>query len=181
MQKLADLRVVYDKGVLLEQSLPGNPFELFSGWFTDHRKLLDAQKMYLEPNAMVLSTCNPKTLRPSSRVVLLKHFDHSGLVFYTNYQSRKGQELLANPQAALNFYWDERQVRVEGRVEKLSDEQSSTYYDSRPLGSRLGAWVSSQSKPLANREELEQAFEQVEARFKTEPLVRPPFWGTFSN
>jgi pyridoxamine 5'-phosphate oxidase len=135
----------------------------------------------LQPDAMILATATPEG-RPSARVVLLRGLDERGFVFFTNYESRKGQELAANPHAALVFFWDalERQVRVEGRVELASPAESDAYFQSRPRGSQVGAWASPQSEVLPNREALQRKVIEVEARFAgTAALPRPPNWGGF--
>jgi pyridoxamine 5'-phosphate oxidase len=132
----------------------------------------------LLPNTMTLATAAPGG-RPSARMVLLKGFDRDGFVFYTNYESRKGRELTTNPYAALVLYWArlERQVRVEGRVERVSSEESDAYFASRPLESRLGAWASRQSAPLRSRAELEDRLAQVEEQYSSSDVPRPPNWG----
>lgn len=134
----------------------------------------------LEPNAMTVATATTYG-KPSARVLLLKEVNPNGFVFFTNYLSRKGEELTSNPYAALVFDWHtlQRQVRVEGRVEKLSNADSDDYYNSRPEGARIGAWVSPQSKIVKDREELNRLQEEQEKRFNEEPLYRPPHWGGF--
>ena len=133
-----------------------------------------------EPTAMALATADAEG-RPSVRMVLLKGFDERGFVFFTNRESRKGEELAANPQAALCFFWQplELQVRVEGRVEEVDAEEADEYYGSRARGSQLGAWASLQSRPLASREELEARVAEIEARFADAPIPRPPHWTGF--
>ena len=133
-----------------------------------------------EPNAMTLATSTPSG-RPSARVVLLKSYDSQGFVFYTNYESRKGRELADNPQAALVFWWGEleRQVRVEGLVSRVSAAESDAYYASRPLGARLGAWVSAQSSVISGRSVLEDRLAEVTAQYAGEEPQRPPFWGGY--
>ncbi|HEY2629271.1 MAG TPA: pyridoxamine 5'-phosphate oxidase, partial [Usitatibacter sp.] len=132
-----------------------------------------------EPTAMTLATVGP-TNRPSARIVLLKGADAKGFVFFTNYESRKGRELAASPWAALTFLWKEleRQVRIEGRVEKTSDKESSAYYDSRPVGARIGAWASPQSEVLESRAWLEQRWGELGKRHGEHP-PRPPHWGGY--
>lgn len=132
-----------------------------------------------EPNAMVLATASAQGL-PSARTVLLKGYDERGFVFYTNYASRKGRDLAANPYASLLFPWHpiRRQVRVEGSVETLAREESADYYHSRPYGSRIGAWASRQSEVVSSREELDSRYEELAARWPEEPPV-PDFWGGF--
>ncbi|HEX6989969.1 MAG TPA: pyridoxamine 5'-phosphate oxidase, partial [Bacillota bacterium] len=130
--------------------------------------------------AMALATATPDGA-PSVRMVLLRGFDQRGFVFFTNYESRKGRELAANPRAALLFYWAEqgRQVRVEGRVERVEPEESDAYFASRPRGNQLASWASHQSRPLAGRAELEQAWHEAERRFADGPVPRPPYFGGF--
>jgi len=135
------------------------------------------QAIPVNPNAMVLSTVGTGG-RPSSRVVLLKAFDERGFSFYCNLKSRKGQELEANPQAALCFHWEplEKQVRVEGRVERVSDEEADEYFATRPRESQVGAWASQQSERLSSRQELEARVAEVAARYAGVPVPRPPHW-----
>src|SRR5690554_5205956 len=153
---IADLRQVYEKSMLLESSLATSPLEQFSAWFDEALKA-----GVVEPNAMTLATSNAQG-RPSARIVLLKGLDAQGLVFFTNYQSRKGSDLDVQPYASLLFFWPEleRQVRLEGRVEKVSSKESDHYFESRPLGSRIGAWASPQSQPIT-RDELEARTRQL--------------------
>jgi pyridoxamine 5'-phosphate oxidase len=127
-----------------------------------------------------LATCD-RAGRPSARIVLVRGVDARGFVFHTNYNSRKGRELAENPMAALNFYWPtlDEQIRAEGKIERLSAEESDAYFASRPRGSQLGAWASDQSAPLTSRETLEAKFREVETRFGDGPVPRPPFWGGF--
>jgi len=129
---------------------------------------------------VTLATATPDG-RPSARMVLLRGVDDRGFMFYTNYTSRKGRELDANPHAALCFHWPtlDEQIRVEGRVERVTDQESDAYFGSRPRGSQLGAWASAQSRPLARREQLEEEYRAVEARFADGTVPRPPFWGGF--
>ena len=133
-----------------------------------------------EPTAMALATTG-RDGRPSVRMVLLKNWDPRGFVFYTNLESRKGRELLEVPFAALCFFWQplELQVRIEGRVEQVSDEEADTYFASRPRGSRIGAWASRQSELLPSREELHARVQEVDVRFADENMPRPPFWSGF--
>jgi pyridoxamine 5'-phosphate oxidase len=129
---------------------------------------------------VTLATATPDG-RPAARLVLLRGADERGFVFYTNYTSRKGRELDSNPHAALCFHWPtlDEQIRVEGRVERATDRESDAYFASRPRGSQLGAWASAQSRPLATREQLEEEYRLVEARFGDRTVPRPPFWGGF--
>ena len=155
---------------------PANPMELFSEW------LSDAEKSEInDPNAMSLATIDPDG-RPSLRIVLLKAHDERGFVFYTNRESRKGIALGAHPYAALCLHWKTltRQVRIEGDVSLISDSESDAYYNTRPEGSRIGAWASRQSRPLANRTELEARVKEFEDQFSSgEKLERPPHWGGY--
>ncbi|RMH18156.1 MAG: pyridoxamine 5'-phosphate oxidase [Gemmatimonadetes bacterium] len=152
-----------------------DPIELFEDWFAAAR---DSGLML--PEAMALSTATPDGV-PSSRMVLLKGVDERGFRFFTNYESRKARELDANPHAALLSHWAvlERQVRVEGRVERLSAEESFAYFRTRPRGSRIGAWASQQSRPLASRAELEARVAEMERRFEGQDVPLPPFWGGY--
>ena len=170
---VSDLRQSYEKHTLLEDTAAASPFDQFSLWFD---QALAAQVP--EPNAMTLATVDA-TGQPSARIVLIKGYDARGFVFYTNYESRKGQDLLANPRAALLFFWQplERQVRIEGRVEKATPDESDTYFHSRPLGSRIGAWASQQSRPVT-RAELETREQDIRARYGEQP-PRPPHWGGY--
>lgn len=170
---LADLRKKYEKDVLLESSLAPTPLEQFSKWFNEA-----LQADVPEPNAMTLATVGANG-RPSARIVLLKGLDERGPVFFTNYTSRKGQDLATHPHASLLFFWQpmERQVRLEGLIEKISAAESDAYYNSRPLGSRIGAWVSPQSQPIS-REELEQRNNALSKSLGTEP-PRPEYWGGY--
>lgn len=171
-----DLRVDYQADELLEANSPADPFVLFDEWF-------EAAKASgcPEPNAMVVATVTERGT-PAARVVLLKQVSARGFVFYTNYDSRKGQELAARPHAAVVFNWLElqRQVRIEGRVRKADPGVSTAYFRSRPRKSQIGAWVSPQSKEIPDRAFLEQRQTEVEARFAgTEGLPRPDHWGGF--
>lgn len=172
---IANLRREYAKQALDEQSVAAEPLVQFRIWF-------DAALAsgIVEPNAMLLSTADADG-RPSARVVLLKDIDDRGLSFYTNYNSRKADDIAANPRVSLTFWWQEleRQVRVEGRAEQLAESESDLYFASRPRGSRLGAWASPQSAVVASREELEHALEEVETRFGDGDVARPPHWGGY--
>ncbi len=170
---IADLRKDYTLHGLSETEINPNPFTQFKRWFDE------SQSAQLpEPNAMTLATTTPDG-KPSARIVLLKNFDARGFVFYTNYTSQKGQELAENPQAALVFWWAEleRQVRICGRVEKVSDAESDKYFYSRPLNSRLGAWTSNQSQAIASREVLEERFKELQHEYADRDVPRPPHWG----
>lgn len=138
------------------------------------------QTIPVDPNAMVVSTVGADH-RPSSRVALLKDFDERGFVFYTNFESRKGRELLTHPYAALCFYWQplEYQVRIEGPVEPVPEAEADAYFQSRPRGSQVGAWASAQSRPLNSREELEERVVQLERQYEGRTVPRPPHWSGF--
>jgi pyridoxamine 5'-phosphate oxidase len=164
---LGALRKQYEAGTL--DAAPESPFDLFADWFR-------SVESSLEPNAMALCTCVDN--QPSCRIVLLKKFDSSGFVFYTNYNSRKAVEIDSNPNVAICFYWGERQVRIQGVASKISDKESDEYYNSRPLESRLGAWASPQSEIIPNREFLEDLHQNAADKFKSDP-PRPPFWGGY--
>lgn len=170
---VADLRQKYEKFELLEASLATTPLEQFTLWFNDA-----LQAAVPEPNAMTLATTTPQG-RPSARIVLLKGFDERGFMFFTNYTSRKGRELAANPFASLLFFWPqlERQVRIEGSIEKVSAAESDDYFQSRPLGSRIGAWVSPQSQPIT-RAELEARQLALTESLGVQP-PRPEHWGGY--
>ncbi|AOB30134.1 hypothetical protein AKI39_04655 [Bordetella sp. H567] len=170
---LADLRQSYEKKVLLESDAAASPFDQFTAWFDE---ALASQVP--EPNAMTLATVDERG-RPSARIVLVKGADTRGFVFYTNYESRKALDLAANPHACLLFFWQplERQIRIEGTIEKTSEEESDAYFHSRPLGSRLGALASRQSQPVS-REALEASLRDCEQRYGDKP-PRPSHWGGY--
>ena len=172
---LADLRRDYARATLSEREVAADPVEQFGRWFD---QAIAAQ--VLEPNAMTLATATAGG-NPSARVVLLKGVSEQGFVFFTDYRSRKATELAENPRAALVFYWGEleRQVRVTGRVGRVSAEESEAYYRTRPLASRLGAWASVQSSVLASRDVLEQRLRDVTARYVGGDPPLPPHWGGF--
>lgn len=172
---LADLRKDYTLQGLRETDADPNPFKQFQKWFD---QAVAAQLP--EPNAMTLATATQDG-KPSARVVLLKDLNERGFVFYTNYKSHKGQELAENPQAALVFWWAEleRQVRIEGRVDKVSDQESDEYFHSRPFSSRLGAWTSEQSQVISRREVLELRLQELKTEYENEDVPRPPHWGGY--
>lgn len=174
MDKLSDLRKSYERDELDEQLAAGEPLRQFREWF---QQALDAKVP--EPNAMTLATVGPDG-RPSTRIVLIKDIEEHGLVWYTNYDSRKGRELALHPFAALQFHWVEleRVVRIEGAVEKVDPAQSDAYYASRPLDSRLGAWASPQSQVIASRAVLVANAAKAAAQHGLNPS-RPPHWGGF--
>lgn len=165
----------YDKSSLDEAGVDADPIRQFQAWFDE------ATAAGLpEPNAVTVCTASPEG-RPSGRVVLMRGFDDRGFVFYTNYESRKGREIETNPYASMVFFWQpmERQVRIEGRVERVSGAESDAYFRGRPTGSKLGAWVSNQSGVVSGRGRLETELEAIKARFPDEEIPRPPHWGGF--
>jgi len=172
---VARLRKEYTRAGLKESDAAPDPIAQFRRWFGEAL----AADLH-EPNAMTLASATPDG-RPSARVVLLKGFDERGFAFYTNYESRKGRELEDNPRCALVFYWGEleRQVRVEGRASRVSEEESDGYFESRPRGSRLGAWVSEQSRPVESRDALEKRLRGLEAEYEGREVPRPHFWGGY--
>lgn len=174
MNSLADLRKSYERAELSEDASHGDPFEQFAKWLT---QAIDAQ--IPEPNAMTVATVG-SNLRPSTRVVLIKGYDARGITWFTNYESRKGQELAGNPFASLQFHWVEleRVVRIEGVVECVSDEESETYFHSRPLDSRIGAWASPQSQVISGRSVLVANAAKFGAKFLLQP-PKPPHWGGY--
>ena len=172
---LPDFRQEYRRATLDEADVAPDPIAQFRAW------LEEAVAAELpEPNAMTLATAD-RSGRPSARIVLLKGLDERGFVFYTNYLSRKGRELAENPFASLVFFYPslERQVRVEGRVDPVSAEESDMYYESRPLGARLGAWASLQSEVVADRDTLDRRLAELEKNAEVEPPTRPPRWGGY--
>lgn len=171
---IADIRKDYTLKSLDLEMVAESPMAQFQIWLDEALKC-----QVIEPNAMNLATVNAEN-RPSSRIVLLKGIDQ-GFIFYTNYESRKGRELAARPFAAMTFFWPEleRQVRIEGRVEKTAPGTSDEYFQSRPKGSQIGAWASPQSQTITDRAFLEEREQEITRRFNTEPLTRPPYWGGF--
>jgi pyridoxamine 5'-phosphate oxidase len=172
---VADLRRAYTLADLSEHDADPDPLHFFERWFDEavHAEVR-------EPNAMTLATLGADG-QPTARIVLLKGVDAEGFVFYTNYESRKARELEARPRAALVFWWEalERQVRVEGTVERVAAAESDAYFASRPRGSRLGAWASDQSRPIADRSVLEEKLAEVEATYPGDAVPRPPHWGGY--
>jgi len=168
------MRLNYEQGQLLESNIDLNPFNQFKKWFD---QAVEAKT--IEPNAMTLATATKDGI-PSARIVLLKEFDETGFVFFTNYDSRKGKELNDNPFAAILFWWREfeRQVRIEGKIEKISRKESEEYFNQRPLKSRYGALVSNQSQIVENREALEKRFSELEKQFGEKPPT-PENWGGY--
>lgn len=172
---LANMRQEYKAKSLTEKESSGDPFKQFSKWFNE---AMEAQ--IHEPNAMTLATVGPNN-RPSARIVLLKGFDEMGFCFYTNYLSRKGKEISKNPFASIVFYWGdlERQVRIEGKIEKLSKERSEAYFHTRPVGSQLGALVSPQSQLLPDRMVLEKRLELAASEYEGKVIPKPAHWGGY--
>ncbi|MFF2201455.1 pyridoxamine 5'-phosphate oxidase [Streptomyces sp. NPDC058145] len=176
----AAMRKQYRAAGLDEKDLPGHPMDQFTGWFEDAARAALHGSLY-EPNAMVVSTADAAG-RPSSRTVLMKHFDTDGFVFYTNYDSRKARELGASPYVSLLFPWHPiaRQVIVTGVARRTGREETAAYFHTRPRGSRLGAWASAQSSVIASRAELEAAYAELDARHpEDEEIPVPPHWGGF--
>ncbi len=172
--ELKNLRLSYERDQLLESNVSNNPFIQFSLWFD-----LVLKAEIIEPNAMTIATAD-KNGMPSARMVLLKGFDETGFTFFTNYGSRKGKELSENPFASVLFWWKEieRQVRIEGKIEKIGREESREYFNVRPLKSRYGALASNQSEVVANREALEKRFSELEKQFGDNPPM-PENWGGY--
>lgn len=171
---IADLRKSYEKAELSESASQTDPLQQFGKWLQEA-----ISSKVPEPNAMTVATVG-SDLRPSTRVVLIKGYDERGIVWYTNYASRKGQQLAGNPYAALQFHWVEleRVVRIEGSVEKVSDAESDEYFHSRPLDSRIGAWASPQSEVISSRTVLVANAARYGAQFMLQP-PRPPHWGGY--
>jgi pyridoxamine 5'-phosphate oxidase len=173
--QISNMRKEYMWSGLSEADMDADPLRQFEKWF---EQALSANLP--EPNAMTLATATPDG-QPSARVVLLKVFDASGFTFFTNYDSRKGREMAANARAALLFFWSElqRQVRIEGTVERVSAAESDAYFRSRPLGSRLGAWASRQSEVIPSRDVLEERVRELMQRYPDGDVPRPPSWGGY--
>lgn len=172
---IADIRKEYRQRSLRESEADPNPFRQFHTWW---QEALNSE--IDEVNAMTVATASADGV-PSARIVLLKGFDERGFVFFTNYNSYKGKQLEENPRACLVFFWKEleRQVRITGLVEKVSAQESDEYFNSRPEGSRIGAWASPQSTVIENREWLEKQRHELAKQFQTNPLTRPPHWGGY--
>lgn len=170
------LRQEYGRRELHREHLPDHPLTLFEQWF----KEACHQEDLLEPNAMVLATISPEG-KLAQRTVLLKYFDMNGLVFFTNYESRKAQHIAQNPVASLLFLWLplERQVEIQGRVERVSTAESLAYFTSRPRGSQLGAWCSQQSQVITSRKLLELKFDDIRRKFANRQVPLPSFWGGY--
>ncbi|WP_299336152.1 pyridoxamine 5'-phosphate oxidase [uncultured Psychroserpens sp.] len=173
---LGNYRKSYEKQELLETNVSDNPMELFQKWFHEVDKNFDID----ETNAMTISTIGLDGY-PKSRVVLLKKFTYEGFIFYTNYTSEKGKAILKNPNVCISFFWPaaERQIIIKGKAEKIAENLSDGYFESRPRGSQLGAVVSNQSDVIENRDVLEQNLKQLESKFEGKEIPRPDFWGGF--
>lgn len=173
---LSNYRESYEKGELLKKNVPDNPIELFRDWFVE----VDTHYNVGETNAMTISTIGLDHY-PKSRVVLLKKYTHEGFIFYTNYDSEKGKAILANPNVCLSFFWPaaERQIIIKGKAEKISENLSDGYFESRPRGSQLGAIASHQSNVVKDREELENRLEALELQYENKEIPRPKNWGGF--
>jgi pyridoxamine 5'-phosphate oxidase len=175
MSNLASIRKDYMLRSLSEEDVNKNPINQFADWWDE---AIDSN--IEEANAMTLATVNEQGY-PSARIVLLKDFNEYGFVFFTNYESRKGKALLNNPKASVVFFWKEleRQVRIEGVVEKISEEESTAYFTSRPIESKIGAWASPQSKAIESRTFLEERFKHYEQQFSNHDIPKPPHWGGY--
>lgn len=174
-KELPDMRLDYNQGELDKSQVLSDPIKQFESWFEEAKN-----SEVMEANAMVLATASNN--RPSQRVVLLKGINTQGFLFYTNYQSKKAREMAENPLASLCFHWDrmERQVRIEGKVEKISAEASNDYFQSRGRGSRIGAWASPQSQIISDREILEEGVKKIEKQFEGQATFpKPEFWGGY--
>ncbi len=173
---LSNYRKVYQKSELSENTVSDNPIELFQKWFYE----LEASDTIEEPNAMTISTIGVDGF-PKNRVVLLKKFTWEGFIFYTNYNSEKGMAIAKNPNVCLSFFWHsaERQVIIKGSAEKIAENLSDGYFESRPDGSKLGAWASNQSKVVPSRESLDNSLKSFEKNFKNKEIPRPKYWGGY--
>jgi len=176
MKDIANIRKDYQLKSLDVNDVSENPLDQFARWF---QEAIFAN--INEPNAMVLSTIKEGN-RPSARIVLLKGIDDQGFSFFTNYESEKGEQLKANPFASLTFFWPEleRQVRIEGTVDKLKGSESDTYFESRPRASQIGAYASPQSKIVPDRDFLEKSYDNMLAKFDGKSVERPEFWGGYA-
>lgn len=174
-KSIADIRTEYKHESLLEKDVAQDPILQFGKWWDEA-----IQSDISEVNAMTLATCNNEGY-PSARIVLLKGFDETGFIFFTNYESNKAKELEENPKAALVFFWKEleRQVRIEGVIEKADENMSDSYFISRPHDSQVGAWASPQSKVIKNREVIEEKFLDLSREYAAGVIPRPQFWGGY--
>lgn len=175
IEYLRDDHSDFNKGSLDDQVKVSDPLLLFHKWYQEA-----FEKNCADPHAMVISTVNTD-MQPSSRTVFMKELVEEGLIFFTNYNSQKGKEMIANPKVSILFYWDclERQVRIHGEAKKAPKEISDDYFASRPRGSQIGAWASHQSDEIDSRELLEKSFQEAEEKFKGKKVPRPDFWGGF--
>ena len=173
MNKIEDKQ--YGMFELLEEDLDPDPFKQFESWFNT---ALESE--FVHADAFSLSTSSPDG-KPAARMLLLKGFDENGFVFYTNSESRKGKELASNPYCTICFWWDklERQVRIEGRVEKVPDSEADAYFATRPRGSQIGAWASEQSRTISDRGYLEKRFEEIEDKYRDREVPRPAYWNGY--
>jgi len=173
---LSNYRKSYEKGALLKSNVPENPMELFQKWFYE----VDNNHSIDEANAMTVSTIGLDGF-PKGRVVLLKKYTYEGFIFYTNYNSEKGSAIKANPNVCLSFFWHaaERQIIIKGKAERIVENLSDGYFESRPRGSQLGAVVSNQSEVINNREELENKLKALEQELEGKEIPRPKYWGGF--
>lgn len=174
---LAKMRKEYSTRDELKEGVPSDPYALFGTWLDDA-----CAANVIEPNAMCLSTVSPKTMMPSSRMVLLKDYDQEGFVWYTNYTSRKAREIEENNKASICFWWGdlERSCRIEGEVSKVSSETSDVYFAKRPRGSQIGAWASDQSSPIPSEESMESKFDRTVKGFEDKEIIpRPEHWGGY--
>lgn len=173
---LSNYRKSYERNPLLREDVPENPLELFQTWFYE----ADAYDGIEEANVMSVSTIGLDGF-PKTRIVLLKRFTWEGFVFFSNYSSEKGRAIEKDPRVSLNFFWHslERQIVIKGRAEKLAENLSDGYFDTRPEGSKLGAWASDQSEEISSREELEKKLAEMEKRFRNKEIPRPPYWGGY--
>ncbi len=177
MQKdLSNYRKSYEKSELMENSIKENPLEQFQKWFYE----VESMDGLDEPNAMTVSTIGLDGF-PKNRVVLMKKFTHEGFIFYTNYQSEKGKAIESDPSVCLSFFWPnlERQVIIKGRAEKIAENLSDGYFESRPVGSQLGAIVSDQSSIITSREVLEEKLNELEKKYQDREIERPSYWGGY--
>lgn len=175
MADIADIRKEYTQGRLDEATCAPDPITQFHAWFEQYRETNPA-----EPTIMTMASCDENG-QPWQRILLLKGYDEQGFVFFTNYESNKGQQLADNSKAALHFFWMnmERQVQIQGEVEKISREEAERYFHSRPRESQLGAWASAQSRPLENRQQLEDKFAAVSEQFEGQDVPLPDYWGGY--
>jgi len=173
---LSNYRKSYEKGELLIKDVPENPMELFQNWFYE----MDHFFPETEPNAMTLATFGADGF-PKCRIVLLKKYTYEGFIFFTNYNSEKGKSIAANPNVCLSFFWNgaERQIIIKGKAEKIAENLSDGYFESRPRGSQLGALISNQSEPIESREVLDEQLKLLEAQYEGKEIPRPDYWGGY--